>query len=450
MAMKFLTLEEAAQKLGISPDALNQLRERHEAHGYRDGSSWKFKVEEIDRLASEGVEELSDSSNSIDLVDIALDDDDDGDDMVLLSEAELGESDPSTSSTIIGKPGSAQDPSESDVRVIAGDETGSDVKLVPDADAASSDSGVKLAPSIVDVPDAPAAEVPATGESGLSLDDDSLELDLDFGSGVPLVKDDSPTDQVGDSSFEVDDDDAVSLAGEYGISSDDDDDDSGGDINLGGENDDDEFVLRGGGSDITMGAGDSGISLADPADSGLSLADPLDLGSSSGGEMLDLGDADDGSSDFELSSDSNSEALSEVGSDDDFLLTPMEDAGDADSEESGSQVIALDESDDFGASAAAMLDDVGGGMVSMEDESEDSVDFSETTTTATYSGAPAMQPRGPEARFSTWDVVGLGACTMLLVLCGMVMFDLMRNMWSWQGTYAANGAVMNFILGLFE
>lgn len=444
MAMKFLTLEEAAQKLGISPEELNQLRERHEAHGYRDGSSWKFKVEEIERIASEGVSELSDSSNSIDLVDIPLDDDDEGDDMVLLSEAELGESDPSTSSTIIGKPGSAQDPSESDVRIVTGDETGSDVKLVADAD--SGDSGVKLAPSVVDVPDTP--EAPATGESGLSLDDDSLELDLDFGSGVPLVQDDSPTDQVADADLTVDDDDAVSLAGEYGISGDDDDDDSGADINLGGESDD-EFVLRGG-SDITMGAGDSGISLADPADSGLSLADPLDLGGSSSGEALDLAGDEDASSDFELSSDSDSEALGDVGSDDDFLLTPMEDAGDADSEESGSQVIALDESDDFGASAAAMLDDAGGDMVSMVEDSEESVDFSETAGPSTYAGAPAMQPRGPEARFSTWDVVGLGACAMLLVLCGMVMFDLMRNMWSWNGTYAANGAVMNFILGLFE
>ncbi len=441
MAMKFLTLEEAAQKLGISTDQLNQLRERHDAHGYRDGSSWKFKVEEIDRLASEGLPEMTDLSDSGELIDIPLDDDDDGDDMVLLSEAELGESDPSTSSTIIGKPGSAQDPSESDVRVLTGDESGSDVKLVPDADAAS-DSGVKLAPS---VPDAP-----ATGESGLSLDEDSLDLDL--GSALPLVEEDSPTDQVDEVKMDVEDD-AVSLVAEYGISGDSDEDDSGGDINLGGE-DDDEFVLRGTGSDITMGAGDSGISLADPADSGLSLADPLDLDSSGGPEMLDLGVDEDGSSDassdFELSSDSDSEAISEVGSDDDFLLTPMDDAGDADSEESGSQVIALDESDDFGASAAAMLDDAGGDMVSMVEEGEEAADFTATTTAGAYAGAAMMQPRGAEARFSTWDVVGLVCCALLLVMCGMVMFDLMRNMWSWEGTYAANGMVMDFLLGLFE
>ncbi len=445
MAMKFLTLEEAAQKLGISEDALNQLRERHEAHGYRDGSSWKFKVEEIERLASEGLPEMTDSSDSGELMDFDMDEDD-GDDMVLLSEAELGESDPSTSSTIIGKPGSVQDPGESDVRVLAGEESGSDVKLVPDADASASDSGVKLAPAVPETPPETPKE-PDVGESGLSLDDDSLELDLDFGSGVPLVSEDSPTDQVDDVNLEVEDD-AVSLSDEYGISEDSDEDDSGGDINLGGESDDD-FVLRGGGSDITMGAGDSGISLADPADSGLSLADPLDLGSSSGGEMLDLGE-DDGSSDFELSSDSDSEAISEVGSDDDFLLTPMDEAGDADSEESGSQVIALDESDDFGASAAAMLDEAGGDMVSMVEDGEESVDFSESTSTSSYAGAAAMQPRGPEARFSTWDVVGLGACSILLVMCGMVMFDLMRNMWSWQGTYAANGMIMDFVLGLFE
>jgi len=419
------------------------LRERHEAHGYRDGSSWKFKVEEIDRLASQGLPEMTDSSDSGELMDIPLDDDDDGDDMVLLSEAELGESDPSTSSTIIGKPGSAQEPSESDIRVITGDESGSDVKLVPDADA-TGDSGVRLAPSV--------PEVPATGESGLSLDEDSLELD--FGSGLPLVEDDSPTDRVDEVNMDVEDE-AVSLVDEYEISSDSDEDDSGGDINLGGENDDDEFVLRGTGSDITMGAGDSGISLASPADSGLSLADPLDFGSSGGAEMLDLGDddgssSDDASSDFELSSDSDSEALSEVGSDDDFLLTPMEDAGDADSGESGSQVIALDESDDFGASAAAMLDEAGGDMVSMVEDGEEAVDFTAPTTAGAYTGAAMAPSRGAEARFSTWDIVGLGCCALLLGLCGMVMFDLMRNMWSWEGTYAANGMVMNFVLGLFE
>ncbi len=42
---------------------------------------------------------------------------------------------------------------------------------------------------------------------------------------------------------------------------------------------DDELVLGGSGtgSDITLGAADSGISLANPADSGLSLEEPFDL-----------------------------------------------------------------------------------------------------------------------------------------------------------------------------
>ena len=49
----FVTLEEAAKKLGVSTDQLIEMRSRGEIFGYRDGSSWKFKPEEIERVASE-------------------------------------------------------------------------------------------------------------------------------------------------------------------------------------------------------------------------------------------------------------------------------------------------------------------------------------------------------------------------------------------------------------
>ena len=51
--MSYLSLEEAAAKLGISTDRLVELRSQGQVRGFRDGSSWKFPDTEIDRLADE-------------------------------------------------------------------------------------------------------------------------------------------------------------------------------------------------------------------------------------------------------------------------------------------------------------------------------------------------------------------------------------------------------------
>ena len=57
MEQKFVKFEEAVEKLGIPGERLNQLREDGELRAYRDGASWKFRADEIDRMASEGVPE---------------------------------------------------------------------------------------------------------------------------------------------------------------------------------------------------------------------------------------------------------------------------------------------------------------------------------------------------------------------------------------------------------
>ncbi len=50
MSKKYLSLEEAAQMLGISKDELNRLRERQEIRGFADRGTWKFKHEDIETL----------------------------------------------------------------------------------------------------------------------------------------------------------------------------------------------------------------------------------------------------------------------------------------------------------------------------------------------------------------------------------------------------------------
>ncbi len=50
---KLIELHEAAKMLGISPEQLTDMRSRNAIFGYRDGSTWKFKVEEIERVRAE-------------------------------------------------------------------------------------------------------------------------------------------------------------------------------------------------------------------------------------------------------------------------------------------------------------------------------------------------------------------------------------------------------------
>ncbi|MCA9227806.1 MAG: helix-turn-helix domain-containing protein, partial [Planctomycetales bacterium] len=155
MAGKFLSLEEAAAQLGLTEEKLKELRDRGEIHGYRDGASWKFKSEEVDRVAEElggasgGSSALpfEDDDEIIGLADIDDLGDGESDSSILVSEVELGHSEESTSSTIIGRTieeASADsdlslktsdselmlrdEPESSDVSL---DKKGSDVTLVP-------------------------------------------------------------------------------------------------------------------------------------------------------------------------------------------------------------------------------------------------------------------------------------------------------------------------------
>src|SRR6185312_15608951 len=128
------------------------------------------------------------------------------------------------------------------------------------------------------------------------------------------------------------------------------------------------------GSDVTLDAGSSGISLVDPKDSGLSLEEePLALGGSSKKvKSLDMGGDDDM---ILLEEQGDSEAATQLKADDDFLLTPLDDAG-VDESDSGSQVIALDSEVEFDESAATMLGGAQMGAVGMLEE-DTGADFGE-------------------------------------------------------------------------
>ncbi len=52
--------------------------------------------------------------------------------------------------------------------------------------------------------------------------------------------------------------------------------------------------------------------------------------------------------------------------------------------------------------------------------------------------------------FPGWTIAFMSIILLFLILSGMMMYDLMRNMWSWGGTYEVNSALMDAILSWFE
>ena len=154
----FLELKEAAAMLGMSPDELVEKRSAGEIRGFRDCASWKFKADDLERYADQeglqlggGVPAAPDSADEIigfdddldDLIsvgDLDMDESADGGaDSILVSEEELGHSDESTSSTIIGK--NVSSPADSDLSLAV--DSSSDVgDLGMEGDLDLADSGL--------------------------------------------------------------------------------------------------------------------------------------------------------------------------------------------------------------------------------------------------------------------------------------------------------------------
>jgi hypothetical protein len=198
--------------------------------------------------------------------------------------------------------------------------------------------------------------------------------------------------------------------------------------------DDSDVLGEGDGSDITLSSQDSGINLIAPSDSGLALDDaPIELGGSAIGSSLDLGEIGDIDDVITLEADD-----ADDGDGDDFLLTPISEEAIEGEDESSSQVIALDdvaEEED----AAAML----GGEDDML-----GADFG--TGGLAAAGMPASVGVTLDDPFPAWTVVLLAGCMFVLCLCGMMMVDLVRNIWSWNEPYSLNSGLIDAILGLFS
>jgi hypothetical protein len=398
MAQKYYNSQDVAKIFGVSADEVKQMLDRKELRGFRDGADWKFKSEDIDQMAKQR-QQAPEASE--------------GGDDVLLSEVELGHSDAGTSGTVIAMNWVDRGVTDSDIRL-------------SDSDIAISES------SKTPIPTKKKGDSDSKGKKFEELDL-ALEEDLTLKDSTPVlpVAKTSGPPKPGSSVIDLT---ADMPSGKLGSKS-----SASSDLVLGGAEP---------GSDVTLG-GDSGISLVDPSDSGLSLEQPmLDLGAK-GEESLELGEDD-------MLVAEEAPAAAPVKTDNEFLLSPLEETTDTQesSSESGSQVIALDtEGAEMGmlggveGMAAIDIDGAFAGQPGLGVSPGLGVEPG-----VMGEGAPLVQPGTvlPEAPYSALQITGLVFCLLLLMLCGMMMYDVLRHMWSWGQPYAVNSSLMDSILSLFE
>jgi len=479
MAGKFVDLKEAAKILGVNAEELVEMRSRGEIFGYRDGASWKFKIEEVERVASERSAAGRSSTGSGVL---SLDDDDfdsmtgsggprsgaseiseESVDSVLVSEDPLAGSSIGRQSTVIGKSITGKKPEDSDLKLSGDDLGGKSPK--------GSLSGIGGG--------APAAPYDLGGDDVLSLGDSKLGSSLKGGSSKPTGSskgsgkapgsDVKLGEKQGDSSILGDLELAKPGSGTGVLGGSADADSVNLDINSGSgayaltedSNDDEEISLDalelkkgpGTGSDVTYAPGDSGIGIRTPSDSGLSLdEEPLDLGGS-GVDQLELPEDDDVISLEEEVADPD--LATQLKADEAFSLSPASaEGGPEDESDSGSQVIALEDSSAFDQNAATMLNQ--GAPLLAEGA------FTEMPMPGfDMGGAPGMMPAAApgmqaqqyvvtapvETPYSVWNVLGLMATAGVLALSGMLMWDVVLNLWTYDSTATASTSLMDAIIG---
>ena len=246
---KYLSLDEAAQQLGLRNDELNRIREKGNVRGFADRGTWKFKVEDIEELARS---RQADSDPELPMF-----------------------KDPAAhdSSTILGNPDSAFAIGGDSAMVLDDDDEAEDPTVIRKSrdPLSSSDSDVRL---VFDEP-----MVIGPSESGpMSLMDSDSDVRL-VGNLLPESDSDSDVQLVGS----LDSDSDVKLVGEETIS----------DISLSRK----AATQKGSDSDIRLVNRDSDrdVKIVGPeldSDSDVQLVSP-DTGSDSDVKVIPHGDTSD-------------------------------------------------------------------------------------------------------------------------------------------------------------
>ena len=434
-----IPMDEAARILGMTVEQVSELRSDNEIFGYKDGTTWKFKMSELERVAGERDIKL----NMSEAANVASD----------LSESfgfDLSESsgllmdDESSVSGLIEDLDSAEYIEDSSVELAQPDSS----LLSVDSDSGAidlDDSSLRLADSgLLD----DASDTAKSLGSANVLDDD--EDELSFGSSsLKLASDSAKLTEGNDlaSKSSVKASDSGMLLG-----GDDDDDlllaDSGDDFTFGDDSssfedsaelgsdfeDSGSLILddSDSGQEITLEANESGINLS-ASSSGISLAESgeLDLGASDI-DALDL--PDDSEEIVILDDDEDSPMMLE---EDDFNLTPLDNPIDEEDDTSGSQVIALEDSGIYADdSAATILGEDGFEPVAQDagfdagfGDSYDDGGFDSGFDPSMTAAGAAMVPVIEEAPYSIFQIISLGGVMLLMLTGGMVAYNLAQNLW---------------------
>lgn len=433
MATNYVPLDEAARILGVSPERLVEMRSQGQLRGFKDGASWKFPQEEIERLRDEGLEPMGSD------IGLSIDDgaENGGSDVALV--AGLGEG--------------------SDVQLVS--RSGSPLELIDD-----DDDEYQLSPEGTSKLDLGADATEGStgpvigGDELLSAEDGGTapqgsDLRIQGDSGVDVLSDiDLSSVEKGGTGDLIHGDSDPNLSLGSGI-----DDALSEDDDLVIAEDDDDLVLSSAGSDISI-AGDSGINLMSPSDSGLSLEnEPLDLAGSSI-SALDLGNAPISSP---SAGGSGSGSLVDFQADEEFQLSPSSVGIEVEDDDSGSQVIEVEDSAafvgdvDFGQAVAAPV--AAGGLLEdsavMVEEDAFGAEDAGVAVDEGFGGAQMVTAGGGgvpvalETPFSIWQVAALACMLVLLCICGMVMTDLIRNMWTYSETAAPVSSLTDALISMF-
>ena len=464
----YLSLEEAAKKLGISTDKLVDLRSQGQVRGFRDGASWKFPEDAIDQLAEDLAADghspssgasagQNPSDDAIVTSDSELLMDSEGDSLFEIDSGEL-QLDQAAIGHDSGQLDLSVEPNSGSTGPVTDEELDEIAQSNPDVLASGESGGSEIGLSGLDEEDSADEVIGGDEDSAMDVlggDAGASSLELMDGleqsggsrSGDVLSELDLlGADKIGSSLISGDGDNLLSPSGiGSSIGSELSNDAAGGiddaladDDELIIADDDDDLVISSAGSDISI-AGDSGINLMSPSDSGLSLeSEPLDLAGSSI-SALDLGAelADVSGSDRSGSGAGSDGSLVDFQADEEFQLSPSGIGIDADMD-SGSQVIEIEDSEALAEPLG--MDDAGmplGGDVFGEPEEGEvlALDAEEEAVEIDGSSAAPVGARaiaGYEVPFSLFQCISLMLVLCVMSLGGMLMTDLVRNMWAYE------------------
>ncbi|MFP6769315.1 MAG: helix-turn-helix domain-containing protein [Planctomycetaceae bacterium] len=426
MANKYLSIEEAADLLGLPQEELTRLRESGELRGFADRGTWKFQTEAIEEYHRS---RQTDSSVDGDAGPSVLDDDDDvaADGPTLIQQSVEDD-----------EPLLVDESSDSDVRLVLDDslelddpppaplaESSSDVQLVADESLAESSSDVALvadeSSDNVSGSDSDVKLVQSNDPPPLLADDDLAATSIE----QPRDVEDLGLTEVaaeGDLVLDLSDDSGISLetAAESGI-------------NLEAA-DESGISLESASSDIVLSEqtiADSGISLDTGEESGISL----DLDDAGDETLYEVPVQAEDATDFDMD-----EAVDSTGTG--VLLFDDEDDADDYTDtvvKKSDDIDVFDEFTDIGDDDD--LDVVDDELFGEDDELEDLDVFDADDELFGDEEEEAYEDVGVAQRTviaqvePEWGVgafLPLLASTGLMIACGMVLFELVRSIWGWQ------------------